>query len=46
MANYNKTNNFNLISDLKIDSTERQILSLMKIPEAGTPVAYKLFVKG
>jgi hypothetical protein len=29
-----------------IDGTERQILSVMAIPAAGTPSIYKIFVKG
>lgn len=41
-----KTTNFNPITDPKIDGAYPQLLSLMKIPEAGTPVAYKIFVKG
>jgi hypothetical protein len=41
-----KTNNFNPISDLKIDRAEPQVIKIIKIPESGTPVAYKLFVKG
>lgn len=29
-----------------VDGTERQILSIMAIPAAGTPSIYKIFVKG
>ncbi len=29
-----------------IDGTERQIISVMQVPAAGTPSIYKLFVKG
>lgn len=29
-----------------IDGTERQVLSVMAIPPAGTPSIYKIFVKG